>query len=100
MSLSSAENGMGHERLGDRMGKEDRTRARVITYLDLSPQDKMCITIIRETKDSAKLLHGEIADVANFELGGLARDPRRKLMSERAGSSDVMREQTHLGAHL
>src|SRR5579863_238279 len=62
-------------------GKEDRTKVRDITYLDLGPQDNMCITRIRETKYSTKLLHGEIADVANFELGGLARDPRGGAMS-------------------
>ena len=47
-----------------------------MTYLDLSPQDNMCVTRIRETKDSTKLLRGEIADVANFELGRLAHDRR------------------------
>lgn len=44
----------------------------------------MCVTRIRETKDSTKLLHGEIADIANFELGGLAHDPRREGTDEQA----------------
>jgi len=35
----------------------------------------MRITRISKTKNSAKLLHGKIADIANFELGGLAHDP-------------------------
>lgn len=49
--------------------------SRNITYLDFSPQDNICVTGICETKNSSKLLHGEIANVTNFELGGLARDP-------------------------
>ena len=57
-------------------GKGDRTKKRDITYLDLRPQDNMCVTRIRETKDPAKLLRGEIANVTNFELGRLAHDPR------------------------
>jgi hypothetical protein len=49
-----------------------------ITYLDFSLQNKMCITCIGETKNSAKLFRSEITDVSNFELGGLARDPGQK----------------------
>ena len=52
-------------------------KARDITYLDFSLQDKMCIACIGETKNSAKLFRSEIANVSNFELGGLARDPGR-----------------------
>ena len=49
-------------------------KAKDITYLDFSLQDKMCITCVGETKNSAKLFHSEIANVSNFELGGLAHD--------------------------
>jgi hypothetical protein len=48
------------------------------TYLNFSPQDKMGITRISEPKNSAELLRGEITDVADFEFGRLARDPRRQ----------------------
>jgi len=47
---------------------------RNVTYLDFSPQDNICVTGICKTKNSSKLLRGEIANVANFELGRLARD--------------------------
>ena len=64
-----------------RAGGEEGIDIRNITYLDLSPQDNICITGIRETKNSSKLLRCEIANVANFELGGLARDQGGVLMS-------------------
>jgi hypothetical protein len=56
-------------------GGEEVMESRNITYLDFSPQDNICVTGICETKNSSKLLHGEITNVTNFELGGLARDP-------------------------
>ena len=58
-------------------GGNSRYEACDSTYLDFRPQDKVCITRICEAKYSAKLLRGEITDVANFEFGGLARDPRQ-----------------------
>ena len=54
---------------------EEVIESRNITYLDFSPQDNICVTGICKTKNSSKLLHGEIANVTNFEFGGLARDP-------------------------
>ena len=59
-------------------GGEEGVEKRNISYLDFGPQDNICVTGICETKNSSKLFHGEIANVANFELGGLARDPEGK----------------------
>lgn len=63
---------------GGAEGGDSRHEARDNTYLDFSFQDKVCITRICETKNSAKLLRSEVTDVANFEFGGLAHDPRQR----------------------
>lgn len=63
------------------VGGEEGIDIRNISYLDFSPQDNICVTGICETENSSKLLCCEIANVANFELGGLARDQRGVLMS-------------------
>jgi len=59
-------------------GEEEGAEIRNMTDLDFSPQDNICVTGICETKNPSKLFHGKIANVANFELGGLARDPEGK----------------------
>ena len=63
-------------------GGEEVMESRNVSYLDFSPQNNVCVTGICETKDASKLFHSEIANVTNFELGGLARDPEEgRLMS-------------------
>ncbi len=70
-------------------GIDSRHEALDGTYLDFSPQDDVCITRISKAKNSAKLLGSEIADVANFEFGGLAHD--RMTSDEHVELSRVMR---------
>lgn len=72
---------------------ERRQEALDSTYLDFSPQDDICITRISETKNSAKLVRSEIADVANFKLWGLAHD--RYDGDEQVELSSVMRGRTN-----
>jgi hypothetical protein len=85
---------------GGRNGKGARNN----THLHFGPQNEVRITRIGKTKYSAKLFHGEVANITNFELRRLSHD-RTRYGGEKGGVDEHVEQRrgcshTHLSAHL
>lgn len=63
------------------------------TYLYFGFEDEVSVAGIRQTEYASKLIHGEIANIPNFEFG-------RLMHGEWDEYDDGQRAKTDLGAHL